>query len=151
MVASRRHGVTAFKVEVDENSRALRARLGVMSTFGAVGASVIQAATSAVIENVAVSNEGERVTLDATTRGTTLSLTLRRDSEIAAGARIQSLGRRGRDGERRRDERRRERAPRSAPSMFLRRHGYVRRRSNRSRVRDGVSRTFARRRRADKQ
>ena len=53
---------------------------------------MIQAATSAVIENVAVSNEGERVTLDATTRGVTLSLALRRDSEIAADARVGAWG-----------------------------------------------------------
>ena len=103
----------ARALDVDDDSRA-RARVALVSVLsdviGAVGASVIQAATAAVIENVAVSNEGERVTFDATTRGTTLSLTLRRDSEIAAGARIQSLGRRGRDGERRRRRTTRTRA-----------------------------------------
>ena len=53
---------------------------------------MIQAATPAVIENVAVSNEGERVTFAATTRGATYSLALRRDSEIAADARVGAWG-----------------------------------------------------------
>ena len=53
---------------------------------------MIQAATPAVIENVAVSNEGERVTFAATTRGATYSLALRRDSEIAADARVRAWG-----------------------------------------------------------
>ena len=92
----------ARALDVDDDSRA-RARVALVSalfaTFaivGAVGTSAIPAATAVVIENVAVSNDGERVTLDATMRGTTLSLTLRRDSESAAGARIQAWG--GEDG-----------------------------------------------------
>ena len=108
---------------------------------------MIQAATSAVIENVAVSNEGERVTLDATTRGDDALVGASTRFRDRGGCAGQSLGRRQAGLK----ASTRTRAPGSAPSMFLRRHGYVRRRSNRSRVRDGVSRTFARRRRADKQ
>jgi len=80
-----------------------RARVALVSalfaTFAigcAVATSAVPAATAVVIERVVASDDGERVTLDATTRGTTLSLTLRRDSEIAAGARIQAWG--GEDG-----------------------------------------------------